>query len=142
MFPMDLEWRIYFLAYRAEFSAIFIRLVMPNSAILVAEFSICTSQPLIYRFSEVIDSTLACPVTFFWMLGKLGDSQYRHKLFDYVEFEPDYLSHLMRLWYFSSSVNSFFKRTYAAIQWGKMSDSWSDPSSTSILHVCEQRRLW
>ena len=23
-----------------------------------------------------------------------------------------------------------------------MSDFWSDPSSTSILHVCEQRRLW
>ena len=26
-----------------------------------------------------------------------------------------YLSHLMRLWYFSSSVNSFFERAYAAI---------------------------
>ena len=35
------------------------------------------------------------------------------------------MSHVLRLWYFSSSVNSF-----------------SDPSSTSILHVCEQRRLW
>ena len=23
-----------------------------------------------------------------------------------------------------------------------MSDFWSDPSSTAILHVCEQRRLW
>ena len=23
-----------------------------------------------------------------------------------------------------------------------MSDYWSDPSSTSILHVCEQQRLW
>ena len=23
-----------------------------------------------------------------------------------------------------------------------MSDFWSDPSSTSIVHVCEQRRLW
>ena len=28
------------------------------------------------------------------------------------------MSHLMRLWYFSSSVNSFFKRACAAIQWG------------------------
>ena len=28
------------------------------------------------------------------------------------------LSHLMRLWHFSSSVNSFFKRACAAIQWG------------------------
>ena len=28
----------------------------------------------------------------------------------------------MRLWHFSSSVNSFFKRTCAAIQWGQMSD--------------------
>ena len=25
---------------------------------------------------------------------------------------------IMRLWYFSSSVNSFFKRACAAIQWG------------------------
>ena len=48
-----------------------------------------------------------------------------------------YLSHVMRLWYFSSSVNLFFKRACAAIQWG-----WSDPSPTSILCVCEQRRLW
>ena len=52
------------------------------------------------------------------------------------------LSHLMRLWRFSSSINSFFKRACAAIHWGMMSDFWSDPSSTSILHVCEQRRLW
>ena len=29
-----------------------------------------------------------------------------------------HLSHLMILWYFSSSVNSFFKRTCEAIQWG------------------------
>ena len=28
------------------------------------------------------------------------------------------MHHLMRLWYFSSSVNSFFKRACAAIQWG------------------------
>ena len=28
------------------------------------------------------------------------------------------MSHVMRLWYFSSSVNSFFKRACAAIQWG------------------------
>ena len=48
------------------------------------------------------------------------------------------MSHLMRLWHFSSSVNSVFKHTCAAIQWGYMSDVWSDPSSTSVLHVCEQ----
>ena len=29
-----------------------------------------------------------------------------------------YLSHLMRLWHFSSSVISFFKCACAAIQWG------------------------
>ena len=29
-----------------------------------------------------------------------------------------HLSHLTRLWHFSSSVNSLFKRTCAAIQWG------------------------
>ena len=28
------------------------------------------------------------------------------------------MSQLMRLWYFSSSVNSFFKRECSAIQWG------------------------
>ena len=28
------------------------------------------------------------------------------------------MSHVMRLWHFSSSVNSFFKRACAAIQWG------------------------
>ena len=32
------------------------------------------------------------------------------------------LSHVMRLCHFSSSVNSFFKRACAAIQWGFMSD--------------------
>ena len=31
----------------------------------------------------------------------------------------------MRLWHFSSSVNSFFKCACAAIQWGCMSDVWS-----------------
>ena len=29
-----------------------------------------------------------------------------------------YLSHLMRLWYFLSSINSFFKHACTAIQWG------------------------
>ena len=52
------------------------------------------------------------------------------------------MSQLMRLWLFSSSVNSFFNRTCTAIQWGLMSDVWSDPSSTSLVHVCEQQRLW
>ena len=45
------------------------------------------------------------------------------------------LSHVMRLWYFSSSINTFFKRACAAIQWGYMSEFRLDPSSTSILHV-------
>ena len=53
-----------------------------------------------------------------------------------------YLSQLVRLWYFSSSVNSFFKRACAAIQWARCLDFWSDLSSTSILHVGEQWRLW
>ena len=34
----------------------------------------------------------------------------------------DHLSRLKRLWYFSSTVNSFFKRACAAIRWGYMSD--------------------
>ena len=50
-----------------------------------------------------------------------------------------HLSHIMRSWYFSSSVNSFFKSACAAILWNQMSDFWSDPSLTSMLHVCEQR---
>ena len=53
-----------------------------------------------------------------------------------------YLSRLMRLWHLSPSVNSIFKRTCAAINWDYTSDFWSDPSSTSIPYVCEQRRLW
>ena len=53
-----------------------------------------------------------------------------------------HLSHLMRLLHFSSSLNSFFKRMCAAIQWCSMSDFWSDPSSTSTIHVCEQERPW
>ena len=40
----------------------------------------------------------------------------------YTNFPATYFSHLMRVWYFSSSVNSFFKRVCAAIQWGYMSD--------------------
>ena len=43
------------------------------------------------------------------------------------------MSQLMRLWHFSSSVNSFFKYTGPAIQWGKMSDFWMDPSSEPSL---------
>ena len=53
----------------------------------------------------------------------------------------DNSSHVRRLWYFSSAVNSF-KRIYTAIQWGQISDSWSDPSFTFILQESEQRRLW
>ena len=49
------------------------------------------------------------------------------------------MNHLLRLWHFSSSINSFFKHSCTAIQ---LSDFWSDPSSTSIPHECEQPRLW
>ena len=42
----------------------------------------------------------------------------------------------MRLWKFSSSVNSFFKCASTAKQWDKMSDFWPDPSSMSILYMC------
>ena len=52
------------------------------------------------------------------------------------------VSRLMRLWHLSPSVNSIFKRACAAIQWSYTSYFWSDPSSTSIRYVCEQRRLW
>ena len=48
----------------------------------------------------------------------------------------------MRLWHLSPSVNSIFKHACAAIHWGYKSDFWSDPSSTWIHYVCEQRRLW
>ena len=53
-----------------------------------------------------------------------------------------YMSRLMRLWHLSPSVNSIFKHACAAIHWGYTADVWSDPSSTSILYVREQRRLW
>ena len=52
------------------------------------------------------------------------------------------MSRLMRWWHLSPSVNSIFKHACAAIHWGYTSDFWSDPSSTSILYVYEQRRLW
>ena len=48
----------------------------------------------------------------------------------------------MRLWHLSPSVNSIFKHACTAIHWGYTSDFWSDPSSTSILYVCKQWRLW
>ena len=37
---------------------------------------------------------------------------------DFYENDVFYLSQLTRLWFFSSSVKSFFKRASAAIQWG------------------------
>ena len=49
---------------------------------------------------------------------------------------------LIRLWHLSPSVTSIFKHACAAIYWGNTSDIWPDHSSTFILHVCEQRRLW
>ena len=48
------------------------------------------------------------------------------------------VSHVMRLWFFSYSVKSFFKLACTAIQWGWMSEFWLDSSSTSILYVCKQ----
>ena len=59
-----------------------------------------------------------------------------------TEIDSSEMSQLMRLWHFSSSVNSLFKRACAAIQWGWMSDFWPDTLSTSTLQVCEQPRLW
>ena len=55
---------------------------------------------------------------------------------------PYHLSQLMSLWHLSPSVNSIFKGACAAIHWGYTSDFRSNPSSTAILYVCEQRRLW
>ena len=43
--------------------------------------------------------------------GRSSDTSVSRRLWHYTE-----MSHVMGLWYFSSSVNSFFKR--AAIQWG------------------------
>ena len=48
-----------------------------------------------------------------------------------------YLSHALRIWYFSSSVNSFFKVACAAIQWGWMSDFLSDTSTTSCMRIAK-----
>ena len=64
----------------------------------------------------------------------------------------------MRLWYFSSSVNSFFKHACATIQWCYMSYFWSDPSFTNLMSwlnwlshislsdgwtpVCKRWKLW
>ena len=59
-----------------------------------------------------------------------------------IERRKNDLSRLMRLWHLSPSVNSIFKHACAAIHCGYTSVFWSDPSSTSILYVCEQRRLW
>ena len=50
--------------------------------------------------------------------------------------------HVMRLWYFSSSINSFFNVHAQPSSGPRCLTFWSDLSSTSILHVCEQRRLW
>ena len=36
----------------------------------------------------------------------------------HIRLKRDTLSQLMRLWHFSSSVNSFFKRAWTAILWG------------------------
>ena len=56
--------------------------------------------------------------------GKVADVVYRLALESipgngfYVTQTKLQLSHLMRLWHFSSSVNSFFKHACASIQWG------------------------
>ena len=63
-------------------------------------------------------------------------------LFEYFLTQYMLMSRLMRLWHLSPSVNLIFKHACAAIHWGYTSDFWSDPSTTSILYVCEQRRLW
>ena len=52
------------------------------------------------------------------------------------------MSRLVRLWHLSPTANSVFKYACTAIHWGYRSDFRSDPSSTYILYVCEQRRLW
>ena len=69
------------------------------------------------------------------------NNSYKTELHDILR-EVHKLYQLMRLWHLSPSVVSIFKRACAAIKWGYTSDFWSDPSSTSIVHVCEQRRLW
>ena len=38
----------------------------------------------------------------------------------YYDSKHVYTKHQMKLWYFSSSINSFFKSACAAIQWGKI----------------------
>ena len=50
-------------------------------------------------------------------LNQLAASQKPENAFS-ERWASAHLSHLMRLWNFSSSVNSFFKHACAAIQWG------------------------
>ena len=76
-----------------------------------------------------------------WLKQRTKERDQDTNLWRYPPKGEEEMSQLMRLWHFSSSVNSYFKRACAAIHWGYMS-FWLDPSSTSILHMCEQRRLW
>ena len=50
----------------------------------------------------------SCPLGFACLMSSLV----------YADGALCHLSHVMRLWYFLSSVNAFFKRACAAIQWG------------------------
>ena len=51
------------------------------------------------------------------LTARIGD-KYQIRLTRPTFIQPLHISHLMRLWYFSSAVNSFFKHTCTAIQWG------------------------
>ena len=50
--------------------------------------------------------------------GWPGCLRWAHRLFGRFGHAVAQMSQVMRLWHFSSSVNSFFKRACAAIQWG------------------------
>ena len=52
------------------------------------------------------------------------------------------MSHLIRLWYFSSSIFHSSNLHAQSSNGARCLILVLDPSSTSILYVCEQQRLW
>ena len=65
-----------------------------------------------------------------------NDQIKEHYIYMYIKWAD------MRLWHLSPSINSVFNYACAAIHWGFTSGFWSDPSSASIIYVCEEPRLW
>ena len=86
---------------------------------------ICSSQENVgeckyCRFTTMDLRATTKFVRFGTLLGNLGISGgwYLSNIIQFQSFQQlPLMSHLVRFWYLSSSVNSFFKRACAAIQW-------------------------